>query len=182
MTTLLSLSTSLPPNAQTTHWHHVLPSPVALPSAIPAGVRGDSRLRPHVLPALAVDTHLDSILVLERLDVDHVAVDIALDETAPAQHAQLRALLWRVAPLRVGIFDPDERADRGSGGDRCRRLQEFAPLEFTHCFLLRLWATFDIALTFTRQAACCSPRRKRAPARDRARGESDPPDGSRSGP
>src|SRR5258708_7050170 len=38
MVTLLSLSTSLPPNDQTSHWHHVLPSPVALPKAIPAGV------------------------------------------------------------------------------------------------------------------------------------------------
>src|SRR4029453_15755615 len=38
MTTLLSLSTSLPPNAHMSHWHHVLPSPVALPSAMPAGV------------------------------------------------------------------------------------------------------------------------------------------------
>src|SRR5439155_4944117 len=38
MTTLLSLSTSFPPNDQTSHWHQVLPSPVALPSAIPAGV------------------------------------------------------------------------------------------------------------------------------------------------
>ncbi len=38
MTTLLLVSTSLPPNAQTSHWHHVLPSPVALPSANPGGV------------------------------------------------------------------------------------------------------------------------------------------------
>src|SRR4249920_2846099 len=38
ITTLLSLSTSLPPNAHTSHWHQVLPSPVALPSANPGGV------------------------------------------------------------------------------------------------------------------------------------------------
>src|SRR6476646_6806113 len=38
MTTLLLVSTSLPPNDQTSHWHHVLASPVALPSAKPTGV------------------------------------------------------------------------------------------------------------------------------------------------
>src|SRR6476469_1112849 len=38
MTTLLLWSTSLPPCDQTTQWHHVLPSPVALPSAKPPGV------------------------------------------------------------------------------------------------------------------------------------------------
>src|SRR5205814_9215595 len=38
MTTLLFWSTSLPPNAHTSQLHHVLPSPVAFPSAIPAGV------------------------------------------------------------------------------------------------------------------------------------------------
>src|SRR5581483_4897698 len=38
MTTLLFWSTSLPPNDHTSHWHHVFASPVALPSANPAGV------------------------------------------------------------------------------------------------------------------------------------------------
>src|SRR6185312_9395320 len=38
MTTLLFWSTSLPPCAHTIHWHQVLPSPVALPSAKPGGV------------------------------------------------------------------------------------------------------------------------------------------------
>src|SRR6476469_7344353 len=38
MKTLLFVSTSFPPNAHTSHWHHVLPSPVALPSANPGGV------------------------------------------------------------------------------------------------------------------------------------------------
>jgi hypothetical protein len=37
ITTLLSLSTSLPPKAQTSQLHH-RPSPVALPSAMPPGV------------------------------------------------------------------------------------------------------------------------------------------------
>jgi hypothetical protein len=37
MTTLLFLSTSLPPCDQSSQWHH-RPSPVALPSAKPAGV------------------------------------------------------------------------------------------------------------------------------------------------
>src|SRR5579862_2039016 len=38
MTTLLLVSTSLPPWAQTIHWHHVFASPVALPSANAGGV------------------------------------------------------------------------------------------------------------------------------------------------
>src|SRR5689334_9164105 len=38
ITTLLFASTSLPPNDHTSHWHHVLASPVALPSAKPGGV------------------------------------------------------------------------------------------------------------------------------------------------
>src|SRR5439155_7598297 len=38
ITTLLFWSTSLPPNDHTSHWHQVLPSPVALPSAKPGGV------------------------------------------------------------------------------------------------------------------------------------------------
>ena len=38
MTTLLSLSTSLPPNAHSSQCVQVLPSPVALPSAKPGGV------------------------------------------------------------------------------------------------------------------------------------------------
>src|SRR6185369_4787392 len=38
MATLLRSSTSLPPNAQSSQWHHPLASPVALPSAKPGGV------------------------------------------------------------------------------------------------------------------------------------------------
>src|SRR5579862_17730 len=38
MTTLPCLSTILPPWDQTSQWHHVLASPVALPSANPTGV------------------------------------------------------------------------------------------------------------------------------------------------
>src|SRR6267143_7153014 len=38
MTTLLLLSTILPPNDQTSQWHQVLASPVACPSAKPPGV------------------------------------------------------------------------------------------------------------------------------------------------
>src|SRR5215510_2819305 len=37
-TTLFFSSTSLPPNDHTSQWHHTFPSPVALPSANPAGV------------------------------------------------------------------------------------------------------------------------------------------------
>src|SRR5215216_6038100 len=38
LTTVLFSSTSLPPNDHTSQLHHVLPSPVALPSANPGGV------------------------------------------------------------------------------------------------------------------------------------------------
>ncbi len=105
-----------------------------------AGVGGHRRLRAHVLPALGVDADLDAVLVAELLDVGHVLVLVALDEALPAQDPQLGALLRRVAPLRVRVLDPEQRPGRGAGGNCRGRFQEPATFEFTHDYLLGLWA------------------------------------------
>jgi len=43
-------------------------------------------------------------LAVKRLHVLHVLVDVALDEAAPAQHPQLRALLRLAVPLACASF------------------------------------------------------------------------------
>ncbi len=65
-----------------------------------ADVRRDRRLRPQVLPALAVDDHLDPGLLGELLGVLEEQGLVALDELRGAQHAQLGALLDRIARRR----------------------------------------------------------------------------------
>ena len=142
-----------------------------------AGVGRDRRLRAHVLPALVVDAHLDAGLVGERLDVDHVLVDVALHEAAPAQHAQLRALLRLVVPLRARVLDPDERAGRGAGRDAGRA---FRNLRRLNSLMSSSFGNGSIVLrcpvrNLRRRAARRSPRRTDARARGRARGGSGAP-------
>ncbi len=108
-----------------------------------AGVGRDGRLRAHVFPALVVDTHLDAGLVGELLDVDHVGVDVALHEAAPAQHAQLGALLGLQAQrgLRVDGGRPDRAgAERRARGDAGGPFQEAAAVELVHAISPCLWA------------------------------------------
>src|SRR5262249_7274529 len=110
--------------------------------------------------------------VLEFLNVLHVLIDVALNEAAPAQHAQLRALFRLVAPLRVGVLDPDQRTD-GSASRKARRcLQEFTAFELTHFYPPRRMRqrscdAFPPNTDLTPRATDRSRRRKGAPASDR---------------
>ena len=100
-----------------------------------AGVGRDRGLGPNVFPAFVVDPHLDAGLLGELLDVDHVGVDVTLDETAPAQHAQLGAFL-RLEAQALGVnggrHDSGTGADRGSGGNAGRTFKKFAAVEQVH--------------------------------------------------
>ena len=97
-----------------------------------AGVGRHRRLRAHVLPALVVDANFDARLLGELLDVGHVGVDVALDEPAPAQNAQLGVLLR----LEGDVLRARERREQrragahpGDGGGTRRAFEELAAVE-----------------------------------------------------
>ena len=105
-----------------------------------AGVGGDSSLRAHVFPAFVVDADFDAGLLGELLDVGHVGIDVALHEAAPAQHAQLGALLrLECERLRAGRGAEQRAADadRCGGSHAGRSFDESAAVEFGHSGLLQ---------------------------------------------
>ena len=101
-----------------------------------AGVGRDRRLGAHIFPALIVDAHLDAVLRAECSDVFHVLVDVTLHKAAPAQHAQLRALLGLAGPLLgLRLVHQGHRSGR-PGGDTDGGFQKIPAFHHAHVFLL----------------------------------------------
>src|SRR5450755_2496258 len=105
-----------------------------------AYVGSDGRFRAHVLPAFGVDADLDARHLRELLGVRGPYVFIALNETLPAQDAQLGAFFWRGLVLRDGLARHQQgpRSERGAGGDAGGGLEKIATLEIFHLPLLQL--------------------------------------------
>src|ERR1019366_6521514 len=104
------------------------------------------RLGPHVFPAFAVHAHFDTGFLGEFLGVREPHFFVALDETLPAQHAQLGAFLGFQVQGRYGGFRfgrsllllRQDFAGDGAGSEAGRQLQEIATIDIAHLNLLWL--------------------------------------------
>jgi len=98
-------------------------------------VRGNGSLRANVLPALGVDADLNARRLRELLGVRCPDVLIALDESLPAQDAQLGAFFrYDLVRLRDGLARQQQRSgsERGTGRDSGRGFKKIATLEIFH--------------------------------------------------